>query len=185
MLLLLVLGSSAALHGGGGRVSRPRMVIAEPLSPTLPPPRVALSGLNGQALQISAEDVPSKAEFRAAIPKHCFSRDTGRSLGCVAQSLLCTAPCVAAGFFLPLKLAALPLWIAYSAITGTAAMGLWVLGHECGHGAFSDNKMLQTVVGYTLHSAFLVPYFSWQRSHAVHHANTNHVTNGYQSLTPI
>ena len=29
-----------------------------------------------------------------------------------------------------------------------------------------------------LHSILLVPYFSWQRSHAVHHANTNHITKG-------
>jgi len=33
-------------------------------------------------------------------------------------------------------------------------------------------------VGYILHTILLVPYFSWQRSHAVHHSRTNHITEG-------
>lgn len=49
-------------------------------------------------------------------------------------------------------------------------MGCWVLAHECGHGAFHPNRRLEAAVGFTLHSLLLVPYFSWQRSHAVHHA---------------
>lgn len=57
-------------------------------------------------------------------------------------------------------------------------MGLWVLAHECGHGAFSRNKTIQDTVGYVLHSLFLVPYYSWQRSHAVHHQYTNHMELG-------
>lgn len=52
------------------------------------------------------------------------------------------------------------------------------MAHECGHGAFSDNRTLQDAVGYIYHSVLLVPYFSWQRSHAVHHARTNHLTEG-------
>lgn len=78
----------------------------------------------------------------------------------------------------PANLLTLPLWTAYSAVTGTVAMGLWVLAHECGHGAFSKNKSLQDAVGYTIHSLMLVPYFSWQRSHAVHHQYTNHMELG-------
>jgi omega-6 fatty acid desaturase (delta-12 desaturase) len=57
-------------------------------------------------------------------------------------------------------------------------MGLWVLAHECGHGAFSTNKKLQDGVGYAIHSLMLVPYYSWQRSHAVHHQYTNHMELG-------
>jgi omega-6 fatty acid desaturase (delta-12 desaturase) len=72
----------------------------------------------------------------------------------------------------------LPIWAAYSAVTGTVAMGLWVLAHECGHGAFSTDKKLQDAVGYILHSFLLVPYYSWQRSHAVHHKYTNHMELG-------
>merc|ERR1712078_157503 len=52
------------------------------------------------------------------------------------------------------------------------------MGHECGHGAFSDNKRLQDVVGYALHTVLCVPYFSWQRSHHVHHLYTNHMEKG-------
>ena len=54
----------------------------------------------------------------------------------------------------------MPLWIAYAVVTGTVAMGLWVLAHECGHGAFSDVRWLQDTVGFVLHSFLLVPYFS-------------------------
>lgn len=39
-------------------------------------------------------------------------------------------------------------------------------------------QVLQDTVGYVLHSLLLVPYFSWQRSHAVHHSKTNHLTEG-------
>ena len=134
-----------------------------------------LSGLQGKALRVEPEDVPSKAEVRRVVPDHCFKRSTTRSLGYLAQSLLCTAATAAIGLAIPMKLAALPLWIAFAVVTGTAAMGLWVLAHECGHGAFSDNRFLQDAVGYVLHSALLVPYFSWQRSHAVHHQHTNHI----------
>jgi len=55
---------------------------------------------------------------------------------------------------------------------------MWVIAHECGHGAFSDNRKIQDTVGYILHTLLLVPYFSWQHSHAVHHSRTNHITEG-------
>lgn len=38
---------------------------------------------------------------------------------------------------------------------------LGVLGHECGHGAFSENQILNDVLGFILHELLLVPYFSW------------------------
>merc|ERR1740123_795088 len=93
-------------------------------------------------------------------------------------SVVQSAACVAAGTLIPLKMAAAPLWLAYAAVTGTVWTGMWVVAHECGHGAFSDNRTIQDTVGYILHSALLVPYFSWQRSHAVHHSRTNHLTEG-------
>jgi omega-6 fatty acid desaturase (delta-12 desaturase) len=118
-------------------------------------------------------------ELLKAVPAHCFVKDTAKSLAYAAFSLALTLGTAAlAASFLPLQAAYAPAWLAYALLNGTFATGCWVVAHECGHGAFSDNKALQDVVGYALHSALLVPYFSWQRSHAVHHARTNHVEEG-------
>merc|ERR550537_135426 len=87
--------------------------------------------------------------------------------------------------YIPLKMAFLPVWAAYWWVAGTIWTGAWVIAHECGHGAFSDNKVIQDTVGYILHSSLLVPYFSWQHSHAVHHANTNHITKGETHVPPV
>ena len=139
--------------------------------------KVKFSGLNGIALE--KREYPTKKEVMQAIPEKCFKRNTALSLMYAAISTGLTLACVAIGWnFIPLQMAFLPLWILYAAVTGTVATGCWVIAHECGHGAFSDNKLLQDTVGYILHTALLVPYMSWQRSHAVHHAFTNHITLG-------
>lgn len=80
--------------------------------------------------------------------------------------------------FIPISWLYLPIWIIYALVTGTIGTGLWVLGHECGHFAFSEKVYLNDILGYILHTALLVPYFSWQRSHAMHHAKCNHLTEG-------
>jgi omega-6 fatty acid desaturase (delta-12 desaturase) len=139
--------------------------------------------LNGKALQLNDEDFPQAREVRAVIPEDCFESDTAKSLGYLSVSVVGTALCCAIGVAMlgvapPENILTWPLWTAYSAVTGTVAMGLWVLAHECGHGAFSKNKTIQDTVGYVLHSLFLVPYYSWQRSHAVHHQYTNHMELG-------
>ena len=59
---------------------------------------------------------------------------------------------LAAYTYIPMTLAFLPVWIAYGLWTGTCATGSWVVAHECGHGAFSDNKFIQDLVGYVLHT---------------------------------
>jgi fatty acid desaturase len=142
---------------------------------------IAFSGLKGQALSMST--FPKASEIRAVIPSDCFESDTMKSLSCLAISTVGTAICTAIGIAMmtvlnPSNPLTWPIWSLYSAVTGTVAMGLWVLAHECGHGAFSKNKVLQDTVGYVIHSIMLVPYYSWQRSHAVHHQYTNHMELG-------
>jgi len=135
-------------------------------------------GMQGKALKLSKK-WPTKSEVMQAIPKDCFKRVTWKSLVYTASSMLQVAGLgYLAWKYIPMTMAALPLWLMYAVVQGTFATGLWVIAHECGHNAFSDRKWLQTLVGYTLHTSLLVPYFSWQRSHAVHHSRTNHTTEG-------
>lgn len=115
------------------------------------------------------------------MPEGTWVRDDKLSLMYAGISTVLSLGVLAlAAAFLPLAATAPALlaWAAYWYVAGTIWTGAWVIAHECGHNAFSDNKLLQDTVGYILHTALMVPYFSWQRSHAVHHSKTNHVLEG-------
>lgn len=145
---------------------------------------INFSGLKGQALAIKMGDIPSMKEFQSVIPDHCFKPQTITSLAYLLQSTIIQAIVIAIGLTIPFTQRMIPIWILYAFLSGTTAMGFWVIAHECGHGAFSKNRILETITGYLLHSLLLVPYFSWQRSHAVHHRFTNHITKG-ETHVPI
>ena len=59
-------------------------------------------------------------------------------------------------------------------LIGTMLWSLFVIGHDAGHGSFSRNRTINTIVGILVHGAILVPYRGWQRSHALHHMKTGH-----------
>lgn len=120
-------------------------------------------------------------DIRSAIPKHCFERSAIRSLGYVARDIayLATTFYIWHNFvtpeYIPSKPLRVVLWGVYTFLQGLFGTGLWVLAHECGHGAFSPSRKLNNFVGWILHSALLVPYFSWQLSHSKHHKATGNM----------
>jgi len=100
--------------------------------------------------------------LRKAIPPELFIKDELHFLVDVAYSVAFTTLIVwFAHNYIPYTLMATPLWFVYAFVCGTVAMGCWVLGHECGHGSFSENKLANDILGYMLHTPLLVPYFSW------------------------
>ena len=137
--------SVAARHAPMRAVRSPMMVAAEPLAASYEqlPPDMPLSGLQGKAMFVEASDIPSKKQVRDVVPAHCFTRNTAKSMMYAVISVLQSAACVWAGTLIPLKAAFAPLWLAYGAVTGTVFTGMWVVAHECGHGAFSDNRFIQ------------------------------------------
>ena len=127
----------------------------------------------------SATDrIPSKADLLAALPVELLRHIPLKTWGSLAFSLGLTLPAYALGTQIPLTLSAAPLWVLYAVVTGTVAGGCWVIAHECGHHAFHPNRRVEAAVGFVLHSLLLVPYFTWQHSHAVHHAHCNHLEGG-------
>ncbi|GAA6021289.1 hypothetical protein JCM11491_005792 [Sporobolomyces phaffii] len=122
----------------------------------------------------------------SAIPPHCFERSAARSSLYVVVDLALVALLwsYASGIDdrfsgsldgplgTALKWTA---WIVYWTLQGWVMTGVWVLGHECGHQAFSTSKRLNHAVGLVLHSLLLVPYHAWRVSHARHHAATGHL----------
>ncbi|CAK5270618.1 unnamed protein product [Mycena citricolor] len=131
-----------------------------------------------------------------AIPAHCFKRsalkssmyivwhgsilyalykattyaDTFLNASTLSTLFQRAVPPVAAGC------ARFALWSVYGFWAGLFGTGIWVIGHEAGHQAFSESKTINNTVGWILHSALGVPYHAWRITHAKHHASTGHMT---------
>jgi omega-6 fatty acid desaturase (delta-12 desaturase) len=141
------------------------------------------------------EEFPTKKQIQDALPEHCFKYNNMLSLALVARDAVVIGSIFYVGWnFLPMEsspwfslawFAEKAAWHFYWFCQGTALVGWWVLAHECGHRGFSDNTYLCDAVGWVLHSFLLVPYFSWQYSHAVHHAKTNHLLDGESHVPPV
>ncbi|MCC1495005.1 fatty acid desaturase [Cognatishimia sp. F0-27] len=52
---------------------------------------------------------------------------------------------------------------------------LFIIQHDCGHGAFFNNRTLSDWLGRVLGVLTLTPYDVWRRSHAIHHSAAGHL----------
>ncbi|KAK6463932.1 fatty acid desaturase-domain-containing protein [Scheffersomyces coipomensis] len=125
-------------------------------------------------------------DILSVIPKHCYERSLIKSLGYVARDIISM---VVIGYIGQTLIPQVNfegqeslsqyvrggLWCFYSYLLGLFGFGLWILAHECGHGAFSDYSNVNDFIGWVLHSYLVVPYFSWKYSHSKHHKATGHM----------
>jgi len=110
-------------------------------------------------------------DLHAAIPERCFQPDTGRAFAYLFFDLALIAALYTALTFTSAWYIEWPILF----MIGTLLWSLFVIGHDAGHGSFSKNRTLNTIVGILVHGAILVPYRGWQRSHALHHMKTGHL----------
>ncbi|KAH8589309.1 fatty acid desaturase-domain-containing protein [Bisporella sp. PMI_857] len=118
-------------------------------------------------------------EIHDAIPAHCFKPSTLRSMAYVVRDFFYYAVLIyVATTYIPM-IPSQPLravaWAAYTTLAGFVFTGIWILAHECGHGAFSKSKRLNYTMGLIMHSFLLVPFHSWRLSHSQHHKSTGNM----------
>ncbi|KAJ3577022.1 hypothetical protein NP233_g32 [Leucocoprinus birnbaumii] len=149
---------------------------------------------DGSTVQQDTFEVPSITikEVREVIPPHCFERSTFISSLYVLRDILAIVLIYRVTIYLDSTLVEtmnttlesfrlclilrFVLWSIYGFAAGGFGTGLYLIGHECGHQAFSDSKLISDCVGLIVHTALGVPYFSWRASHAQHHAFGGHMT---------
>lgn len=125
------------------------------------------------------------AQLRAAVPAHCFQASISRSMLYIAGDFAKTAALWGVLYGMnwardALALPALlywPLYAVWAFYLGAVWFGVFVIGHECGHGATFPSDHLNEGMGFFLHTLLLVPYHAWRVTHGNHHQNTGSIEN--------
>ncbi|KAF5335826.1 hypothetical protein D9611_009655 [Ephemerocybe angulata] len=128
----------------------------------------------------------SLAEVRAVVPKHLFEKNTLRGMLYVVRDVTCVLVFYELGWRIDpfaqacgqslspvvASIVRCALWATYWLFQSLAFSGWWCLAHEAGHGTLSSISWINHVVGFTLHTFLLVPYYAWRSSHHSHHKAT-------------
>ena len=61
------------------------------------------------------------------------------------------------------------LTLAFAVLAAGFVMRLFMIQHDCGHGAFFPSHKLNDLVGGVIGVFTLVPYRYWRKTHAIHH----------------
>lgn len=120
----------------------------------------------------AARPMTAKAWGRRLAPYRESS--TGRSLGELAITIL---PFGAAWSLMALAVVLGQWWLYALLLLPTAGLlvRLFMIQHDCGHGAFLRRRWSNDWLGRLLGILTLTPYDHWKRSHAIHHASTGNL----------
>ncbi|WP_099825367.1 fatty acid desaturase [Oceaniglobus indicus] len=115
-----------------------------------------------------ADDAPMQARDWVRILARYRDPDPWRS----AFELLVTLVPFVAIWALAWALLDLAPWasVILAVVNGGFLVRLFIVQHDCGHGAFFNNRTLSDWTGRALGVLTLTPYDVWRRTHAIHHS---------------
>ena len=67
------------------------------------------------------------------------------------------------------------LALAATPLAGLLLLRLFIIQHDCGHGSFLRNRVINDWIGRVLGVLTFTPYDCWRRAHALHHATTGNL----------
>lgn len=110
------------------------------------------------------------ASIRKAIPEQAFKKSTSTSFMYMFIDIACWFVSVRGMHYLSSTdlWATLPFWqravatVIFWNIAGFYMWTMFVIGHDCGHTTFSNNQLINDVVGLITHGSILIPFFPWQ-----------------------
>ncbi|MBT4688197.1 MAG: fatty acid desaturase [Rhodospirillaceae bacterium] len=158
--------------------------------------KIASSGLAlPEAQNLSLEEMKALGQKLAAHCRNYRDASLRRSLtqlfltmGLFLGAFALTIWSLEFSYFLTLILAAL---------TGGLLVRLFIVQHDCGHGAFFKSARANDWLGRGLSLFTVTPYEFWKRAHAIHHANCGNLekrgigdistctVKEYQALSPF
>ncbi|KAJ7091326.1 delta-12 fatty acid desaturase [Mycena belliarum] len=128
------------------------------------------------------------SEVRSAVPKHLYEKSTVKGCLYVARDFSCAFAVYKLGWSIDSFSRALverfgmspitgaltkwSLWFCYWYVQGIILAGWWCMAHEAGHNTLSNHRWVNHIVGFSLHSFLLTPFYSWRASHHAHHKAT-------------
>jgi acyl-lipid omega-6 desaturase (Delta-12 desaturase) len=116
-------------------------------------------------------------DVRDLIPKECYVISPWRSWSALAMAFARIAVAEAILFFIEPRWGTSLVWqipalAAAWLFAGWALTGLFVIGHDCAHMAFSTRRWVNELVGHVALSLEFTGFHNWRIWHNFHHAKT-------------
>ncbi|KAF8152582.1 delta-12 fatty acid desaturase [Crassisporium funariophilum] len=128
------------------------------------------------------------SEVHSVVPKHLHQKNTLKALAYVFRDVFCAVIVYKLGWMIdPFArdlvekygmssavgtVAKWSLWAFYWHWQGVILAGWWCMAHEAGHGSLSPYSWFNHLVGFSMHTFILVPYYAWRSTHHAHHKAT-------------